>query len=277
MAMFATSAMATESNDTITMKNGNTVIIDQNGEDVNVTVFNSGNGKMQKIHESSFTENRNVEFFISSPFFPDSRLRDRGRFRNHYPTFFFGINTLSGSVLGKSINHARNTKSWEWGVNIGTWDSQLGSGMRGICAALQFTQVHHHFGHGHILVSDANEVLSYAINDNGFKKSYLSYSALRMPIMFESRVQCGKGHINVAFGPYIEWRFSEHSRYFDADGKHTASSELNVNPFGIGLEARINIFGDFCIYGRAALTPLLKTNNPDLEAKFYPVAIGIGF
>ncbi len=104
-------------------------------------------------------------------------------------------------------------------------------------------------------------------------KSYISYAVARLPVMLEWQRRTRRGDLYVAGGASIEMRWNDHSRYRTDAGKHTVTDDINLNPLGLNLELRAG-YGFLMVYGRAALTPLLKTS---FAPECYPVGFGIGF
>ena len=111
------------------------------------------------------------------------------------------------------------------------------------------------------------------IESETLKKSYISYNVLRLPIMLEWQKRIGRNDAFLAFGPSVEYRWHEHSRYFIGKHKHTETGDINLNPIGLNLEARAGYSG-VMLYVRAGVTPLLnKAKAPEC----YPMTIGLGF
>lgn len=110
------------------------------------------------------------------------------------------------------------------------------------------------------------------VDDGDVRKSYISYGYMRIPLMIEWQSRTGGDDLFVALGPSVEMRWKDHSRYYVGDEKRTETSDTNINPLGLNLELRMG-YRYVVVYGRAALTPLLKTAS---APKCYQLAFGLG-
>ena len=281
LLLCSASAFASEIGDTIILKSGKSVIINEDSSQVNVSVIEENGKMLNQTYEKSFSDEREVEYYISSPFFPQSKeIRKNIKKRSIVdmsPDIFIGTSELHGNApFGKDIDFARNSKSWEIGLTLASFTGpicrEIGLGFSG---SIQLINVHHHFDRHHILTSNPEGVVSLVPSDETLKKSYLSYWAIHIPFMAETQQLWGHTRVNLAVGPYLEWRFSESSRYYIDKSKYTATHDVNLNPIGYGLEARIGLSG-FQIYCRAALSSLIKTKNPNWVDGIYPITIGFG-
>ena len=90
--------------------------------------------------------------------------------------------------------------------------------------------------------------------------------------MLEWSSRIGGDDVYAAFGPSIEFRTHERSRY-KLGKRHTLTRDVNMNPVGINLEARVG-YGFFMLYARTALTPLLRTKY---APEWHPFTVGVGF
>lgn len=104
------------------------------------------------------------------------------------------------------------------------------------------------------------------------QKSYLSYTVLRLPVMLEWQRRAGGNDLFAAAGASVELRLKDRSRYKVDGNTRTETNNTNMNPLGVNLEIRAG-YGFLMVYGRAALTPLLKKSH---APECYPVALGLG-
>ena len=100
------------------------------------------------------------------------------------------------------------------------------------------------------------------------KKSYISYSIIRVPVMME----WSKGSFYAGAGMSIDMRMSDESKYRANKKTYTETEDINLKPLGLNLEMRMG-YGFLMLYGRVGLTPLLKTSS---APKCYSVSFGMG-
>ena len=146
---------------------------------------------MKKVRETEFVDGQEVEqVYITSPFIPRKTYKRRNQEYSHYPFFFTGGNMLAGSAFECPIS----SSSWA------------------VTAAMSLAFVSHHFKTDYMLttVDGITSFKPFAVGDdeNGERpsKSYLSYWAVRIPIMLEWSNRIGSDDIYAAFGPSIEFR-----------------------------------------------------------------------
>ena len=169
-----------------------------------------------------------------------------------------------------------DSKSGEWGFTGCTLECPISSSWA-VTAAISSAHVSHHFKTDYMLttVDGITSIQPFAVGDNENderpSKSYLSYWAFRIPIMLEWSNRIGSDDIYAAFGPSIEFRANERSRY-KLGKRHTLTKDVNMNPVGINLEARLGC-GFFMLYARTALTPLLRTKY---APEWHPFTVGFG-
>ena len=272
-------ASAQEIADTIILKSGKTVVVTENKDDVNVTITDSIGDTFDQVYEKKTSDDREIEYYISSPFFPTSKeVKRKKKIINMYPGIFLGKPSLCDGAFGGKPDYTRDSKSWEWGITFATFQGAISKEHAlGLTGALQLTNVHQHFSKSHVLSCDPDGVYSFTASPDDTRKSYMSYWALHMPIMLETQSHWGKSRVNLAIGLYAEWRFKAASRYYVQKGKVTENNDLDINPLGLGIEARAGLSG-IQFYCRMALTPIINTKNtPTLPKAFYPVSLGIGF
>ena len=163
----------------------------------------------------------------------------------------------------------RDSKSGEWGFTGCTFECPISSSSWAVTAAMSLAFVSHHFKTDYMLttVDGITSFKPFAVGDdeNGERpsKSYLSYWAVRIPIMLEWSNRIGSEDVYAAFGPSIEFRAKERSRY-KLGKRHTLTRDVNMNPVGINLEARLG-YGFLMLYARTSLTPLLHTRMASIH------------
>ena len=274
--------------DTISNKNGRDTTfvfnkqkyeISQTGERTNIKVFKNNGTELKKTLETQYLDGQEVEqVYITSPFIPRKSYKRKSQQYSHYPGLFFGANILAGSAFGSSSAgiYTRDGKSMEWGINGCSFEFPLNSSWA-ITSAMSVAFISHHFQTSYVLntvdgITSMQPFKSEEGDDKRPSKSYLSYWALRIPIMLEWSSRIGGDDVYAAFGPSIEFRTHERSRY-KLGKRHTLTRDVNMNPVGINLEARVG-YGFFMLYARTALTPLLRTKY---APEWHPFTVGIGF
>lgn len=251
--------------------------ISQNGERTSVKVYKKNGTEMKKTVETEFLDGQEVEqVYVTSPFIPRRTYKRHSQEYSHYPFMFAGGDLLAGSAFGTSSSdrYSRDGKSSEWGFTGASFVYPLTPSLA-ITSALSIAHVSHHFKTGYVLNTiDGVTSLQPFKGDNDDdrpSKSYLSYWTIRMPLMAEWSMRVGVDDLFAAFGPSVEFRFNERSRY-KLGKKHTISKDVNMNPVGLNLEARVG-YGSFMLYARTALTPLLRT---EYAPEWHPFAVGMG-
>ena len=240
-----------------------------------VKIYNQDSTELKKVSETHFVDGQEVEqVYVTSPFIPSALSKKRRPLVNNYPTFFFGYNVLGGSALSLSGSDnlpTRDAKSWEWGVTL----TSVGFRLRGplvLSSSIAVGQVFNHFKGNTVLATTNGQTLFENRPDDEYvKKSYMMYDFVRVPLMIEWQKRFGLNAF-VAFGPSLELRWHERSRYVVGKDKQTQATDINMNPVGLGLDLRAG-YGMVMLYARTSLTPLLKSER---APKCYPVSIGLG-
>lgn len=274
-ALLPTMAQAIETNDTTLNVNGKQIVVNDSAGHTRISVYTEDGGKLTRTYETSYTDGQEIErVYVTSPFIPQGANRKKSRPRSHYPFFFMGFNQIPGSIMGTGGNkamHSRDSKSWEWGTTVMSIAFRLAHRLA-LTSAFQAGQVHNHFQDNYVLSTQDGMTSMRPVEGETLKKSYISYNVIHIPLMLEWQHRMGGSDLFAAFGPSIEYRWNDHSRYFIGKKKSTETADINMNPVGVSLEAFVG-YGCLLIYGRAALTPLLKTRN---APECHPVAIGLG-
>ena len=269
-------AMAQETTDTTFVVNGKTIKVnDENGK-TTISVFKSDGENLNKTTEYTYTDNQEVEqIYVSSPLIPEilKQQNNNKRFKAHWPFFYIGRSMGAASAFDFNSNtamHSRDSKSWEWGITLGSAAIPLNKVKSfGIVAGLQVGQVHHHFKNNYALFTDNNHSYMTPVEGVDLKKSYISYNVLRLALMLQTE----RKNFFAGIGASLEYRENEHSRYIKrGGGKTTLSDDININPFGVNLDMKIG-YGGFSLYMRGAITPLL---NNEVAPKCFPLTIGAG-
>jgi len=273
-AIIPAAMWAEEPIDTILTKTNRKVIVEDTAGTIKVKVLDCDGKEEKMTFEGHYSDQQDVEQYFSSPFIP-SKKNSRQHFEASYPAFFFGYNALVGHCFGSVNNlspHVRGSKSWEWGVTFTSFSFPLNKARNfGITAALQIKSVYNHFSGNYILTTDASGKTFIREDANDIQKSYLYYTAFKVPVMCEFQNAIGK--LFMSLGCSLEMRCGEHSRYKTGGSTHTETKDVNLNPVGLNLESYIG-YDDIMLYCNYALTPLLNTHN---APGYYPFSLGLAF
>ncbi|NPD92903.1 hypothetical protein [Xylanibacter muris] len=270
MAAFA----GTESSDTTFVLGNKQIIVSDSAGKTKVRINTCNGEKLTRTYETEYIDNQEVKrIYVTSPFFPESFIKKKRNPRTytHYPTLLFGTNMLGGNIMspgGSTAMHSRDSKSWEWALTVAQMAFNTGSNTS-VNLSMNIGQVHNHFQGNYVLATEDGKTFMREIEDGEVKKSYISYTTIRVPIIFEWQ----RYRLFAGIGASLEYRTNDYARYFIGKKKYTSSRDINIAPLGINMEAYIGV-GAFVIYGRAGITPLLKKSN---APECYTFATGIGF
>jgi len=268
-------AEATEKNDTTFTVNEKQIVVRDSAGLTRIKVYAKDSTELTQTYETAFADGQEIQrVYVSSPFIPRSVGRKRSSWSDHYPAFYMGFSTLPGSVMGTGGNsemHTRDSNSWEWGMSVLSTAIGINNTLA-VTSAVQLGQMHHHFQDNYVLTTNNGVTTMRQIEGENLKKSYISYSYLRIPVMLDWQKRFGSTDLFAAFGVSLEYRDSDHSRYFIGKHKNTETNDINLNPLGLNLELSCG-YGVVVIYARAAVTPLLKTSS---APKCYPFSVGLG-
>lgn len=266
------------SNDTTFVFNRQKYEISQNGERTSIKVYKKNGKELQKASVTEYLDGQEVEqVYVTSPFIPRKTYSRRSQEYSHYPLFYGGFSLLAGSAFGTSSDsrYARDNKSTEWGLTGAAFELPLAPSMA-VTSALSVGKANHHFKTDYVLNTVDGITSMQPFNgendDDHPSKSYLSYWFIRVPLMLEWSTRIGSDDLYAAFGPSVEFRFNERSRY-KLGKRRTLTNDVNMNPVGINLEARVG-YGCFMLYARTAITPLLRTKY---APEWHPFSVGFGF
>ena len=268
--------MATEPQDTSLVVNGKHIVVNEQGNNVNVEVFDSLGNALHKTFEGHYSAAQDEErVYVSSPFFP--RKRGFVEFTSRHPTFWLGycFPTDGAFSTGKADGlHQLNSKSWEWGVNFVSFENSLNRlNNMGWNLNLGISNTHLHFQDDYFLMRDGQGNVLMEQSMERLSKSYISYWTLSLSATVEKQWQIGHHRLAVGIGPLVGYHFGGHSRYKAGGHKHTLTNDINLNALGLGYEANVR-FGGLSLYLRQWLTPLLdKRHSPTC----YPITLALGF
>ncbi len=266
--------------DTTFTYNDKKIVVTETGNDTKVAVENQQGEKFHKLSETTFVDGKEVtQVYVTSPFLPDKWSTKRRRtFVSHTPWISIGFSTLAGSPMGLTSDDAlQQHSSLSWDLALSAFSVAVPfNSLRtfGISTGLTLGWIKHRFNDNYTLVNNDGTVSVQPIelaDGERMKRSYLSYTAMRVPINFEYQHNIHNNEFFVTLGVSLEWRSQEHSRYKTNKHTITPAKDININPFGLNFEAQMGYSG-FAVFMRSALTPLMKTNR---SPKAYTTTIGL--
>lgn len=264
-------AAASEPADTTIIMNNRQIVVSDSAGITRVSVYDNDGTQLTRTYETSFTDGQEVErVYVTSPFIPQTLGKNRKPMESHYPFFFMGYNLLSDGAMGFSGStalHTRDSKSWEFGFTLASVAFRLGRNLA-LTTAMQTTWAYNHFQGNYVLTTTDGMSSLVEKEDIKVKKSYITYSIIRVPVMME----WSRKSFYAGLGASIDMRMSDESKYRANKKTHTQTEDINLNSLGVNLEMRLG-YGCLMIYGRAGLTPLLKTSS---APKCYSVSFGMG-
>lgn len=264
-------AMAGEPADTTIIVDDNRIVVNDSAGITSVSVYKDDGTQLTRTYETSFADGQEVErVYVTSPFIPQTLGKNRKPMESHYPFFFMGYNLLSDGAMGFSGStalHTRDSKSWEFGFTLASVAFRLGRNLA-LTTAMQTTWAYNHFQGNYVLTTTDGMSSLVEKEDIKVKKSYISYSIIRVPVMME----WSKGSFYAGAGMSIDMRMSDESKYRANKKTYTETEDINLKPLGLNLEMRMG-YGFLMLYGRVGLTPLLKTSS---APKCYSVSFGMG-
>lgn len=264
-------AMAGEPADTTIIVDDNRIVVNDSAGITSVSVYKDDGTQLTRTYETSFADGQEVErVYVTSPFIPQTLGKNKKPMESHYPFFFMGYNLLSDGAMGfsgSSALHTRDSKSWEFGFTLASVAFRLGRNLA-LTTAMQTTWAYNHFQGNYVLTTTDGMSSLVEKEDIKVKKSYISYSIIRVPVMME----WSKGNFYAGAGMSIDMRMSDESKYRANKKTYTETEDINLKPLGLNLEMRMG-YGFLMLYGRVGLTPLLKTSS---APKCYSVSFGMG-
>lgn len=264
-------AMAGEPADTTIIVDDNRIVVNDSAGITSVSVYKDDGTQLTRTYETSFTDGQEVErVYVTSPFIPQTLGKNRKPMESHYPFFFMGYNLLSDGAMGFSGStalHTRDSKSWEFGFTLASVAFSLGRNLA-LTTAMQTTWAYNHFQGNYVLTTTDGMSSQVEKEDIKVKKSYITYSIIRVPVMME----WSRKSFYAGLGASIDMRMSDESKYRANKKTYTETDDINMKPLGLNLEMRMG-YGFLMLYGRVGLTPLLKTSS---APKCYSVSFGMG-
>lgn len=240
-ALLPLTGMAAETGDTTFVVNNKKIVVNDSAGSTKISVYGSDGKKFNRTYETNFVDGQEIErVYVTSPFIPQSLNRKKSKPRSHYPLFFMGFSQLAGSVMGTGGNagmHTRDSKSWEYGFTLTSLAFRITNPLA-LTSAFQIGQVHHHFQDNYVLSTTDGITSMRQIEGETLKKSYISYTFIRIPVMLEWQKRTGGADMFAAIGPSVELRWNDHSRYFIGKNKTTETGDINMNPVGLNLDIR---------------------------------------
>lgn len=264
-------AVASEPADTTIIMNNRQIVVNDSAGITRVSVYDNDGTQLTRTYETSFTDGQEVErVYVTSPFIPQTLGKNRKPMESHYPFFFMGYNLLSDGAMGFSGStalHTRDSKSWEFGFTLASVAFRLGRNFA-LTTAMQTTWAYNHFQGNYVLTTTDGMSSQVEKEDIKVKKSYITYSIIRVPVMME----WSRKSFYAGLGASIDMRMSDESKYRANKKTYTETDDINMKPLGLNLEMRMG-YGFLMLYGRVGLTPLLKTSS---APKCYSVSFGMG-
>lgn len=264
-------AVASEPADTTIIMNNRQIVVNDSAGITRVSVYDNDGTQLTRTYETSFTDGQEVErVYVTSPFIPQTLGKNRKPMESHYPFFFMGYNLLSDGAMGFSGStalHTRDSKSWKFGFTLASVAFRLGRNLA-LTTAMQTTWAYNHFQGNYVLTTTDGMSSLVEKEDIKVKKSYISYSIIRVPVMME----WSRKSFYAGLGASIDMRMSDESKYRANKKTYTETEDINLKPLGLNLEMRMG-YGFLMLYGRVGLTPLLKTSS---APKCYSVSFGMG-
>lgn len=264
-------AMAGEPADTTIIVDDNRIVVNDSAGITSVSVYKDDGTQLTRTYETSFADGQEVErVYVTSPFIPQTLGKNKKPMESHYPFFFMGYNLLSDGMAGFSGStalHTRDSKSWEFGFTLASVAFSLGRNLA-LTTAMQTTWAYNHFQGNYVLTTTDGMSSQVEKEDIKVKKSYITYSIIRVPVMME----WSRKSFYAGLGASIDMRMSDESKYRANKKTYTETEDINMKPLGLNLEMRMG-YGFLMLYGRVGLTPLLKTSS---APKCYSVSFGMG-
>lgn len=264
-------AMAGEPADTTIIVDDNRIVVNDSAGITSVSVYKDDGTQLTRTYETSFADGQEVErVYVTSPFIPQTLGKNKKPMESHYPFFFMGYNLLSDGMAGFSGStalHTRDSKSWEFGFTLASVAFSLGRNLA-LTTAMQTTWAYNHFQGNYVLTTTDGMSSQVEKEDIKVKKSYITYSIIRVPVMME----WSRKSFYAGLGASIDMRMSDESKYRANKKTYTETDDINMKPLGLNLEMRMG-YGFLMLYGRVGLTPLLKTSS---APKCYSVSLGMG-
>ncbi|MCM1080091.1 MAG: hypothetical protein NC344_11435 [Bacteroidales bacterium] len=271
----------TVSDTTFVYGNKQIVVCDTNNV-TSVSVLNQDGEELRKTSETTFVDGQEVtQVYVTSPFLPNKWNPNREeKLYSHIPWLSYGMATMGGSAMSFGSNddlHMSTSKSWEIAFTPLSIAVPLNAQRTfGLSFGMQVVWVKMHFKELQAMFNDNGQISVRPMElgeGETFRKSYISYQAIRIPVYLEYQHIIKNREIFTTLGLSLEWRSNEHSRYKTNQNTITPTNDIHLNPIGLNLDFQLGYAG-IAFYIRTALTPLMKTKY---APKAYPISIGAAF
>lgn len=272
--------MAETVSDTTFVYGNKQIVVSDKDESTNISVLDKDGDELRKISETTFVDGQELtQIYVTSPFIPNKwNINRKEHFYSHIPWVNYGLATMGGGAMSFGSSDAlrlNSTKSWEFAiapVSVAIpFNSQRTFGMS---FGMQLAWMKVHFKDDYAMFNEDGTItvrpIEYGEGET-FKKSYISYTALRFPVYLEYQRIINRREIFATIGCSVEWRSGEHSRYKTNNNTITPTKDIFINPIGLNLELQIG-YSFLAFYMRTSLTPLMKTNH---APKAYPTSMGM--
>lgn len=284
MATFTIGANASEKTDTLQASKGRTVIVTDSLGQVNVRVLNRLGDDLQKLNETSFSDEQEVNrVYVTSPFLPSSwkdistTHRRAPKFKGHLPLFTYGWRYLCDNPFSYSSPDGmplKNSKSYEIGIGFANFAVPFNRQHTiGAVVGLMWSYTRHHFQPDYALTTTEGTTNFFKISDTDkpVKNSYISYHSIRVPVVLELHPVHNYRNAFIGAGLSFEFRGKEHSHYKTKHDTMTPTHDININPVGLNFEGYMG-WESFIFRMSTGLTPLLKS---DAAPKVYTCSFGV--
>ena len=217
------------------------------------------------------------------------------KFKGHLAGITVGVNSLNiveknnvttmdapqpqeGANLSKSALELDQVRSWEFGFNFMEFNFGLYDNRFGVSTGLGFNFRNYRFKNNYRIYDTDKKVVSALDTVYNFRKSKMTVSSVRIPVIFEFQSKKNKKgnrlfYINA--GMFASYNMSSHMKYvYDKHNEKIKEKNYEtfyLNPFQYGLTARIGI-GFLEIYAEYNISEMFK-NNEDLQVNQFSIGV----
>ena len=200
------------------------------------------------------------------------------------PDLYYSYLNMTQGSFGSEANVPLRASSFEWGMYSPVTIFCTGGGHFGMATGVGISNSYNFFSHDKVLImNDGNSefqlLYDYSSEEgngpvtNLAHRSFLRYWSLRLPLTLQLQWYVQDNWITISAGAELEWRFGVRSFAKYGGSKHTISSDLDYNPFGVNALVSIG-FDDTIIFARMGLVEMFKSNKLD---DLYQFSFGFGF
>ena len=216
------------------------------------------------------------------------------KYKGHLAGITLGINSLNivennttltntpklqeGTILSKSALELDQVRSWEFGMNVMEFNFGLYDNKFGVSTGLGFNFNNYRFKNNYRIYDTENKVVSELDTVYNFRKSKMTVSSIRIPVIFEFQSKKNKKDNRLFYinaGMFASYNMSSHMKYvYDKNNKRIKERNYEtfyLNPFQYGVTARIGI-GFLEIYAQYNISEMF-TNNDDLKVNQFSVGV----